>query len=389
MKTYDWIVVGAGITGAALAYELAKTGFSVLLLEQQTTPQNATCYSYGGISYWAATTPITHQLYQESIARHRILSQELDADTEFHELDLLLTIPTNANPEATAISYAQVAIPPRLLSVKEACELEPLLNKEAISGALTVKHGHIHPEKTAQAYIQAMFRLGGEMEISQVLGFITTNTGKFTGVNTTTGIFYSANIAICAGGISRKLLKSSGIPIKLYFSHAEIIEIPPIELRLNTLVMPANMQRFKLDTESTQVDELWDEVGNEIVPPILDAGAVQFRDGSLRLGQISRVLTDPHAQVNSEASERWLRTSITQILPALGNLPGIWHHCLVAFSKDKLPLIGAIPEFEGIHIFSGFSSPLVLVLPLAERFAKFVSGQEDDIISQLSPTRWN
>jgi glycine/D-amino acid oxidase-like deaminating enzyme len=34
MKTQDWIVVGGGITGAALSYELAKKGFSVLLLER-------------------------------------------------------------------------------------------------------------------------------------------------------------------------------------------------------------------------------------------------------------------------------------------------------------------------------------------------------------------
>ena len=38
MKNYDWIVVGAGITGAALAYELAKQGLQVLLLEKEKNP---------------------------------------------------------------------------------------------------------------------------------------------------------------------------------------------------------------------------------------------------------------------------------------------------------------------------------------------------------------
>jgi glycine/D-amino acid oxidase-like deaminating enzyme len=71
------------------------------------------------------------------------------------------------------------------------------------------------------------------------------------------------------------------------------------------------------------------------------------------------------------------------ILPDVANLPGTWHHCLVAFSKDKLPLIGKIPEFEHIHIFSGFTSPFVFVPPLAQRFAKFLSTQEDEIINQL------
>ena len=66
MKTYDWIVVGAGITGAALAYELAKQGLQVLLLEKEQNPHSATYYSYGGVAYWSGSTPLTRQLCQES-----------------------------------------------------------------------------------------------------------------------------------------------------------------------------------------------------------------------------------------------------------------------------------------------------------------------------------
>ncbi|MGJ5628936.1 NAD(P)/FAD-dependent oxidoreductase [Nostoc sp. CALU 1950] len=377
MKIYDWIVVGGGITGAALAYELVKTGFAVLLLEQYSTPENATRYSYGGLAYWSGNTPLTRLLCEEAIARYHILSQELDADIQFRELDLLLTISAANDPDATAVSYNHFAIPPRLLSVQEACELEPQLNREAISGALTVKHGHIHPEKTAQAYIQAFLRAGGEMQITQVLQVLQD------GVKTTTATFHSANVVICAGGLSRQLLKSAGVSIKLYFTHAEIIETPPVDIRLRTLVMPANLQRFQLEAESTQVDESWDELGNDLVPPILDAGAIQFQDGSIRIGQISRAIADPHAKVNSEVSEKWLRRSVGQILPTLENLPGTWYHCLVAFSSNQLPLIGAIPGFEGVHVFSGFSNPLVLIPPLAERFANFATGQEDEIITKM------
>ena len=381
MKIYDWIVVGGGIAGAALAYELKKTGFAVLLLEQHQTPENATRYSYGGLAYWSGDTPLTQQLCKEAIARYNILSQELDADIQFRELDLLLTIPAHSDPHATAASYGHFAIPPRLLSVQEACELEPLLNPEAIAGALTIKHGHIHPEKTTQAYIQAFLRSGGEIQITKVLQILQNK------VKTTTATYHSANIVICAGGLSRQLLKSAGIANKLYFTHAEILETPPVDVQLRTLVMPANLQRFQLEATSTQVDQVWDEQDIEPAPPILDAGAIQFSDGSLRLGQISRVLTNPYAKVNSEASENWLRTSIGQVLPALKNLPGTWHHCLVAFSSVRLPLIGAIPGYESVHIFSGFSNPLVIIPPLAERFANFVAGKEDKIITQLSPQR--
>lgn len=392
MNNYDWIVVGAGITGAAIAYELAKTGFSTLLLEQQQTSENATRYSYGGLAYWSGTTPLTQQLCEEAISRYQNFDFELEAETEFRELDLLLTVAADEDPQTTASLYSHAAIPPRLLNINEACELEPLLNPRAISGALTVKHGHINPAKTTHGYIQAFLRAGGTMEIAQVLNLQTTSSShkgmKLTGVQTTINTYHTANVVICAGGFSRQLLKLAGINIKLYFTHAEVIETSPVELNLRTLVMPASLQRFHLEAESTKIDELWQYSDTEPVPPILDVGAIQFQDGSLRLGQISRVLTNPNAKVNPEKSQKWLRTNIQQILPKLAHLPGTLHHCLVAFSSDRLPLIGLIPGCEGVYIFSGFSNPLVMIPPLARRFADFVAGKEDEIIPQLSPRRY-
>ncbi|GAB1539462.1 hypothetical protein NUACC21_21280 [Scytonema sp. NUACC21] len=389
MKTYDWIVVGAGITGAALAYELVKKGYAVLLLEQNTTPQNATRYSYGGLAFWAGTTPLTSQLCHEGITRHRLLSAELDFDTEFRELDLLLTIPADVNPEGVAASYTRFAIPPSLLSVKEACELEPLLNPEAIAGALTVKHGHINPEKTALAYITAFLRAGGEMKITLVKDFsLSEKKERIQEVRTTTETYYSANTVVCAGGFSRQLLQSSNIPIKLYFTHAETIETPPVNhIRLRTLVMPANLKRFVLEAESSKNDEVWQQPGLEPAPPILDPGGIQFQDGSFRFGQISRVLTDPYAYIDTAQSEASLRAEIERVLPTLGSLPGTLHRCLVSFSRDALPLIGSIPGHENIHVFSGFSNPLAIVPPLAQRFARWVSGEKDEIIPKLYPAR--
>ncbi|GET40047.1 hypothetical protein MiSe_48550 [Microseira wollei NIES-4236] len=193
MQTFDWIVIGGGITGAALGYELTKKGFSVLLLEQNATPQNATRYSYGGLAYWSGTSELTRQLCSEGIERHRILSQELDGDTQFRELDLILTIDADDDPEQVAAAYRQLAIAPELLSVTEACKMEPLLNPHAIAGALTLRHGHIQPEMTALAYCQAAMRAGGEMQIDRVVGFVGENQ-RIVGVTTPTATYYSENV---------------------------------------------------------------------------------------------------------------------------------------------------------------------------------------------------
>jgi glycine/D-amino acid oxidase-like deaminating enzyme len=191
-------------------------------------------------------------------------------------------------------------------------------------------------------------------------------------------------VAICAGGITRPWLKTAGITVQQYFTHAELIEIPAPDLRLQTLVMPAVTERFTMEAAAAAVDVLWDEPGYEPTPPILDAGAVQFLDGRIRIGQISRTLTDPQASIAS--SEQELRQQVGQVLPAIAALPGTWQRCLVAFSGDRLPLVGEVKP--GLQVFSGFSNPLAIVPPLARRFAQAAAGQPDNLLPLVSPLRF-
>ena len=389
MKSYDWIVVGGGITGASLGYELAKKGFAVLLLERDPTLQNATRFSYGGLAYWSGTTDLTRLLCREGIERHRNLSAELDADTEFRELDLLLTIDAGSDAEKAAANYAHFAIAPQLVSVADAGELEPLLNKSALAGALTVRHGHISPTSTNKAYCQGFLRLGGTIEFAEVIGFIEEGN-RISGVKTAQGIYRCENAVVCAGGWSRSLLKLAGISVGVYFTRAEILETAPVDLKLRTLVMPALLKRFELEAESTriEVDFLWDEPGKELLAPILDSGAIQFNDGSLRIGQLSRTLSDLNAKVDRETSFRAIRAGIGKVLPALADLPATWHDCIVAFIADKLPVVGPIGSRSGLYVFSGLSNPLTIVPAVAERFANWATGEKDWAIELLSPDRF-
>lgn len=382
MKNYDWIVVGGGLAGSALSYELVKAGYSVLLLEQSATQQGATRYSYGGIAYWSGTTPMMRQLCQESAALHRNLSVELEADTEFREVTLLLTINPGRNPDQVAATYAGFMTPPALLSIEAACALEPLLNPKAIAAALLLSHGHVSPKAMVKAYNQAFLNLGGDRQIASVTSF------SQSGVTTPSETYTSANIAICAGAMSRTLLQQAGLSTRIYYTHAEMIETPPLDLTLQAIVMPAEQQRFEMEDRAAEVDALWDEPNREVVPPVLDVGVVQFRNGSLRIGQVTRALTDPHHQGDARESETAIRTGIEKILPALKDVPGQWRSCLVAFSGDRLPLVGALPQAPSIHLFSGFSNPFAILPPLARRFAQQVAGQPDEILAQMSPGRF-
>ena len=380
--TYDWIVVGGGITGACLAYELSRQNLKVLLLEKDPKPDNATVYSYGGLAYWSGTDELTRTLGQEGIELHRNLSEELDADTEFRELDLVLTIDRQDDPEAIAQRYDCFDVTPELLSVSDACMLEPLLNPNAISGVLKLPHGHIHPQKTTSAYLQALERNRGKI-IYEAVSDLLRQGEQVVGVKTTANSYYADNTVICAGGLSRSLLQS-GIEVPNYFTHAQLIMTPPVELELSTVVMPAIQQRFTLEAEAP-ADPAWNPPYNEAIKSILDPGAVQFLDGSLCIGQISAIAYNPQAKFDLTAAEAQIRQEVGNVLPLLEDLPGTCHSCLVAFNNQGIALVGNLADTK-LYFFSGFTSTLVFAPVLARRFANWIAGSEDRIVAQLQQT---
>ena len=385
MKTYDWIVVGGGITGASLAYELSKQKLRVLLLEKDLTPDNATVYSYGGLAYWSGTDELTRQLGAEGIELHRHLAAELDGDTEFRELDLVLTIDQQDDPDLIAQNYNRFAITPELLSIQEACQLEPLLNPNAIAGVLKLPHGHINAQKTTNVYLQAFLRNRGEIKYERVINLLQQED-RVQGVKTSHNTYHAAYTVVCAGGLSRSLLKSAGITVDNYFTHAQVIVTPPVDIQLNTIVMPAVQRRFALEAVAQELtkESGWDIPQDIPVQSILDAGAVQFLDGSLCLGQISAIATNPHAQFDTITGEKAIRQQIAKILPSLATIFGTCHHCLVAFNNNAIALVGNVQDISGLYLFSGFTSTLVFAPILARRFADWATGTEDKIIEHLS-----
>lgn len=397
MQFYEVIIIGSGITGASLAYELVRLGVSVLLIEQDKNAPSATRYSYGGISYWAGITDLTRSLAAESLEIHRENVSALDLPTEFRELPLIGAISHAQDPIAVLKTYANFTKQPQLLTPAEAVDLEPLLNPDGIAAALLMPYAQINPIATAHAYGQTMVRLGGHRTYDQALTIKSESDG--VRVHGKLETYHGDRVILCTGGGTRALLRDSGLAIRQYFSHAESIETDPCDLQMRSVVMPAEIRRFELERSAALDDGPW-EAGltghnQDLIPPVLDAGALQFADGSLRFGQISRTQTSLTPHSSPEASEQWMRSELAKILPKVAQVPGRWVTCTVAFSVDHLPLVGPVGDDRRIQVFSGFSNPMALVPATAKRFAhqlasdKNIGANEDDKgLQTLLPSRF-
>lgn len=380
MTNYDVIVIGGGLTGSVLSYELAKKSLHVLLLDKDAFFYNATTSSYGGISYWGGTNNLTNQLCEESINIYRNLDEQLSQEIEFRELDLLFTINPSQDVKKLIDEYQKFYIKPQFLNVDESTQLEPLLNSDAIAGCLKFPQAHVNPEKMILAYQKEFIKLGGQIEKELVIS-VETKNNKIQGVKTKNNTYFSEQVVICAGAFSRLLLEKLALNLPIYFSHAQLIKIPPSEIKLRTLVMPCTSKRLDTEKEITNEEKIsmWQNPNNKLQSDVLEAGAIQFLDGSFCLGQISQIITNIDTPIDAKASERRIREAIAKVLPSLSVLQGTWHNCKVAFSQGMPFQVRKIDEIEGLSLFSGFTSPFVFVPPLARHFAHYLAENEKNL----------
>src|SRR3954452_2630596 len=92
----DVAIVGACVVGAAMAYECAKRGQRVLVLERDAgAGLGASRWSLGGTSWLgAAMNPHLRDLCFAGLERHQALSGELGTDSGFRARPNLILAPT-------------------------------------------------------------------------------------------------------------------------------------------------------------------------------------------------------------------------------------------------------------------------------------------------------
>ncbi|WP_338462977.1 FAD-dependent oxidoreductase [Synechococcus elongatus IITB7] len=378
----DWLVIGGGLTGVAIAYELQRQGSQVHLVDPQLPETAATRFSYGGAPFWAATSPAIADVFTEG----RRIYAELSAVTGLtlcSDRQILLTCSEDDQIAIAQSLFANLAQPPQLLDRAEAIAHEPLLADGDTVAAFVSPHPIYDPETVVLAYRQAFLAIGGQISCDRIEAIQPQVQGSQR-------TYTADRLVIAAGASSIAWARSLGYRWPLYFSHAEILETPPLDLRLRAIVMPALQQRFSLERQADQWD--WDspEVPAEFAS-ILDAGAVQLSDRRYRLGQISRLATRPGDYCSATESEQQIRMALASVLPAVSVLPATRHHCCVSFSADGLPVAGRTLDHPQVYWFTGFSGPFAWVPGLARHLASVWSQSLtlDSLACQVSPQRWS
>ncbi|CCO07155.1 NAD(P)/FAD-dependent oxidoreductase [Desulforamulus hydrothermalis] len=368
-KTADYVIVGGGVIGCSIAYNLAKKGAkNIVLIEKGYLASGATGRCGAGVRMQFGTET-NCLLAKHSIEMFEHLEEELEYpdSIEFKQGGYLLLAYTEKMVEQFHKNLGvqhRLGIPSRWVTPEEAKEIVPHLNTQGLLGATFCgKDGHCNPFKTTDAYAKAAKRLGVEIMTYTEVSRLLERDGKIIGVETGGGIIETPVVVLCAGAHSRELAATVGVDLPITPERHQILVTEPVEMMQGPMVMSFYHGLY----------------------------CQQVPHGSFIMG-----LGDPNEpkEYNQQGSWQFLHemaAKATFILPPLANLRVVRQWAgLYDLTPDRQQILGSVPGLQGFHLAAGFSGHGFMIAPMTGKLmAEHILGEPTGFpISMFDFTRF-
>ncbi len=336
-ETSDAVIIGGGISGVAAAYELARSGASVTLVERQTLASMASGWTLAGVRQ-SGRHPAEVPLAMAAVRRWEGLAEELGADTDYRqEGNLRLARTPDEVPTIKQLVEEQRALglPLDFLPDNQAVRaIAPALAETILAASYCPTDGHASPTATVQAFAAAAKRYGARLHLGTTVTGIDVADGRVRGVQTTGGPIAAPHVVIAAGVYSPTLCAMAGLNLPLQVRHTAAIQTVPLPPLLKQVLGVAN----------------GDFAGRQEVD-----GRLRFTGGSEPWQWPERPLKPDDVQPTPRQVAAVIPRGMA-VLPALAEarISRVWGG-LLDVTADALPVIERVAEPDGLVITAGFS----------------------------------
>ncbi|MBV9181771.1 MAG: FAD-dependent oxidoreductase [Acidobacteria bacterium] len=365
-RSYDVVIVGAGIVGAACAEECARRGLRVAIVEADFVASGATAAAMGHIVVMDdseaqfALTRYSQQLWH---ARR----SELPADVEFEQCGTIWVAPGEEEMVEARRKQAQFlerGVPAQLLTPEELERLEPKLRRGVAGGLLVPEDAVLYPPCAARFILDRAQMNGAKL-------FLGVPASRIRGgyVQLANGLELSGSTVVNAAGAAAPLL-SPGLEVKKRKGHLVITDRYPgmVRHQLVELGYVASVHATSLDTVAFNVQPR--------------------KTGQVLIGS-SRQYEVETKDVDHVILGRMLQRA-AHFMPQLGRLSAIrvWTGFRAA-TADRLPLIGWDPSDQNVYVATGHEGlGITTSLGTAKLFVDELTGKIPQIPSApYSPAR--
>ena len=204
MQVVDHLVVGGGVMGSAAAWQLARRGRDVVLLER-FAPGHVNGASHGA-----------SRIYRQTYDRPEYLDLAAEALELWQSFDGVLTLTGGVSHGSSSPgvldAFVARGIPHELLTPDAAHERWPGLRFEGTVLHETRTAGRVHADRAVAALQSAAAHLGADVRHGvQVLSLTVAGDGVL--VETSAGPFRAHSVVLAAGAWTSALLGSAAPPL--------------------------------------------------------------------------------------------------------------------------------------------------------------------------------
>ncbi|MGH8169861.1 MAG: NAD(P)/FAD-dependent oxidoreductase [Steroidobacteraceae bacterium] len=369
---YDVAIIGAGLVGCAAAYELARRGRSVGVLDQGEMNRGASGRNAGSLHFQleprmlegggdprrlAQLLPVSLQAIED----WRRLPEELHRDLELAMHGGLMVAETDAERDLLARKCeveTRGGLPVRVLEGAELRRAAPYLSSRVRCASFCAAEGHANPRFVTPAYAAAARAHGAEINTGTRLCALEPRSGGWRlrierpatvrGANTNILAVDAELVLIAAGAWSREIVAA----------HAIELPLEPVALGMNVTERCAPV-----------VHHLVQHVGRRLSIKQVAAGNVLIGGGwPAAMASLSELGPDPRVRLRESSIIGNVAVAL-EVVPQLAALSLIRSWTGIAcVSPDHLPVLGPISGLPGVFIAAGGSS-----FTLGPTYARLVS----------------
>ena len=342
-EIYDVAIVGGGVIGGSIAYQLVKRGMKVVLLEKGRVVAQASSAAAGMLAAQAEFEEETGTLFQLAVQSRGLFPQISSELREISGIDIGLV---QQGMLKVALTEGEVEQLQNIIRIQQAAGQtaewltanqvkgkEPNLSDHVLGAMYIPGDGQVIAPELASAFIKSAAILGAEIKEFTEVKRLLLEEGQVKGVVTRQETIHAEKIVLAAGAWSDELLKEVG---------------------LNPAVYPVKGECLSVLTHQPLVTSTIFSHGCYLVPK---------RGGRLVVG--ATMVEHTYDQRVTVEGMSLLLERAKRLLPSIGQAE--WEKGWAGTrpqTKDGLPYLGEHPDYPGVFVAAGHYRNGILLSPI-------------------------
>lgn len=339
------VVIGSGIMGSSIAYNLAKAGKEVVVLEQNEICSGTSSATAAWL--WPSDKTPEHygRLAWHSMEIYKNLEEELGADFEYTitgSLELIWTEKQIESAKKLIELEEKLGHEVKILTQDETIKMEPVINPNVLGAIYCEEDGNLNPFLLVNAYVQAAKRHGAEINTNTKVQDLIVKGNSIKEIVTNKGSI-KPGLVICAAGMySKELAKKIGVDIPIHPERGFCLVSERLPKMLNTTV----------------------------------CGARQTASGNIVFGFVKDTVDSIDRKMYSRGMQM-AANDIMRDMPSLGDINIIRSYTGIrVIPDDKFPILGPSEIIDNFWL-SVTHSAVVFNCALSEIIVQLVNGERD------------